>query len=190
MFFIGPALRRTEKERVVHMDMDTRMLLFLVSMSLVLVMGFCLWMNNILTAVHLRKTLTRDTVVAQFCHGDYFDLARLLKVYRISPRPHQVEVGMRSYKACLGARDNVKLMMHQAKDVYYLDAVQDYLDKNWQFTGWFDAYDGHDDRGKREFTVVGSANGAEAAVKQQLPSFRLSRHAIEGLFEAIRVSAE
>lgn len=172
------------------MNMDTRMLLFLISMALVLMAGFCLWMSNIITAIHLRKTLTKDTVVAQFCHGEYFDLAGLLKVYRISPHPHQAEIGIHSYKACLGPRDNVKLMMHQANDVYYLDAVQDYLDKNWQFTGWFDTYDGHDDRGKREFIVVGSANGDEAIAKRQLPSFRLSRHAIEGLFEAIRVSAE
>lgn len=170
------------------MNMDMRVQLFLISMALVLLAGLCLWMNNIITAARLRKTLTKETVVAQFCHGDYFDLPGLLKVYHISPRPHRAEVGTHSYKAYLGPHESMKLTMHQVKDVYYLDAVQDYMDKNWQFSGWFDTYDGHNDRGKRDYIVVGSANGAEAIAKRELPSFRLSQHAIEGLFETIRES--
>ena len=170
------------------MNVDTGTALFLVLIPLAALIGLIVWLLRTITDMRLRRILTKETVVKHLCSGECFDMNALFRVFHTSIRPHQVRIDHGSYEAYMGKHDKVKLSMHRKGNMYYLDSIKSYQDRNWQFAGWYDTYDGRKDRGEREFIVIGCYDD-EVKSKRRLPSFQLSRRAVEQLFEALRMSA-
>ncbi len=172
-----------------NMDMDTRTILFLISMSLVAVMVLIFWLLRVIKDAHLRRTLTKEKAVEQFCRGDVLDLNSMFRMFRVSTRPHLAKADHGAYRAYLGPNDKIELSMHRSGQSYYLDLIRNYQDYNWQFSGWYDTYDGRRDRGEREFRVFGCFDD-EVKAQRRLPSFKLTRKAVEQLFEALEMSTK
>lgn len=169
------------------MSNNERLLLFAISMGLVLLVAVILWLQQEISMHILRKTMTREDVMTKFCSGRHFDLDGLMRVFRVSPHPHDVECGENSYTGCLGKR--IRLIMHREGDFYILDDIQRYRDANWQFTGWYDEYERRRAHDKTAYIVAGEANYLEAQKHDRLPGFILSAEAVKKIFDEFREGA-
>lgn len=169
------------------MSNDDRLLLFAISIGIFLSVAIILWLQQELKMLFLRKTMTRDDVIAKFCSGRYFDLDGLMRVFRVSPHPHDVACSENKYVACLGKR--IKLFMHREGEYYVLDDIQRYRDANWQFTGWYDEYDRKHAHDKTVYIVEGETGCLDARKRNKLPGFMLSREAVKKIFDEFKEGA-
>lgn len=82
-------------------------------------------------------------------------------------------------------KNRVKLLMRKVKTCLILEDIKRYYDTNAQFTGWYDDYDRSKDRSSAKYIVIGM-DWDEAVKRHGLPSFKLSRRAIDMILSELK----
>ena len=162
------------------MAADEKLFLFAVAMVLALLAGSIIWLHEECARKRLRKIMTPELAMQEFCHDGSFDLRDLLHIFKISDRLHDVEIGLHGYRATLSNK-RVRLDLSVAQDGCALRKIEYYCDANWQFRGWYTLYSASKKDKGPVYRVFGATISDHEAVKKELPAFQMTGEAIKSL---------
>jgi len=178
--------RIAQKKQGEEVCMTSRIAWIVLSVTVIGLSWLAVWLGKAIKAAQLRKHMSPETAIASYCGQDYrFDFEKMLRLYHLPVTAGIAKIGYDGYYARIGDGGRIEMKMHLKDDGYYLDEIRQYLDVNWQFTGWYKVYDGRDDGEERKFYVLGCDDAVEAQERRKWPTFMLSKAAIKALLSAI-----
>ena len=165
------------------MTANDQLVLFAVSTSLVVLVALCLWLNRVMEGRHLRRILTRATAVELLCNENYFDFNKLLRTYRLSPRLKDIQYGDNYFYATIGGKRRIRFTLNYVDGRFILERIECFRGTNWQFADWYEDYLYQFDDETLRYTVVGERDAKEAKRKRRMPSFVLTKKAVEQMVD-------